>query len=133
LFIKNRKLHYVYNFLGIKPEQKFVSGELAQGKHTLGVEFIRERAGEHGESHGKTTLYVDQEVVAQGDMKTQFGKFTLSGDGLCIGRDSGDAVSEEYTTPGAFKNGQIFGVAVTVEKTQYLDLEKLAAAAMAVD
>ena len=25
LFIKNRKLYYVYNFLGIKPEQKFVS------------------------------------------------------------------------------------------------------------
>src|SRR5262245_60885542 len=25
LFVKDRKLHYVYNFLGIKPEQHFVS------------------------------------------------------------------------------------------------------------
>ena len=25
LFIKGKKLHYVYNFLGIKPEQHFVS------------------------------------------------------------------------------------------------------------
>ena len=25
LFIKDHKLYYVYNFLGIKPEQKFVS------------------------------------------------------------------------------------------------------------
>jgi len=66
-------------------------------------------------------------------MKTQLGKFTLSGDGLCIGRDSGDAVSEEYASPGEFKNGTIFGVGVSVEKEQYLDLEKLAAAAMAVD
>ena len=133
LFIKDGKLHYVYNFLGIKPEQKFISGKLAPGKHTLGMEFIREGQGEYGESLGKTTLYVDSEAVDDGDMKTQLGKFTLSGDGLCIGRDSGDAVSEEYSSPGEFRNGRIFGVAVTVEETQYLDLEKLAAAAMAVD
>ena len=36
LFIKDKKLHYVYNFLGIKPEQKFVSPELKPGKYTLG-------------------------------------------------------------------------------------------------
>ena len=133
LFIKNRKLHYVYNFLGIKPEQKFVSGELRPGKYTLGMEFIREKAGKHGESLGKATLYVNENIVAQGDMRTQLGKFTLAGDGLCIGRDSGDAVSEDYQTPGEFKGGTILGVGVTVEKGQYLDLEKLAHAALAVD
>jgi arylsulfatase len=133
LFIKNKKLHYVYNFLGIKPEQKFVSDELKPGKYTFGMEFIREKAGKNGESLGKTTLYVNEKIVAQGDMKTQFGKFTLAGDGLCIGRDSGDAVSEDYKTPGEFKGGTILGVGVTVEKKQYLDLEKLAHAALAVD
>ena len=46
LFIKDKKLYYVYNFLGIKPEQQFVSGELKPGKYTLGMEFIRE---EHGQ------------------------------------------------------------------------------------
>jgi arylsulfatase len=131
LFIKDKKLHYVYNFLGIKPEQKFVSHGLKPGKYTLGVEFIREKAGKYGESLGKTTLYVNEKVVAQGDMKTQPGKFTLSGDGLCIGRDSGDAVSEDYKSPGEFKGGTILLVGVTVEKKQYLDLEKLAAAALA--
>lgn len=133
LFIKDGKLHYVYNFLGIKPEQTFISDKLAPGKYTLGMEFIREKAGEYGESLGKTTLYVNEEAVDSGDMKTQLGKFTLSGDGLCIGRDSGDAVSEGYLSPGTFKNGTIFGVGVSVEKDQYIDLEKLAAAAMAVD
>jgi len=134
LFIKNKKLYYVYNFLGIKPEQKFVSDiDLKPGKYTLGMEFIREKSGEHGESLGKTTLYVNEQIVAQGDMRTQAGKFTLSGDGLCIGRDSGDAVSAEYKSPGTFKGGTILFVGVTVEKGQYLDLEKLAAAAFAVD
>jgi arylsulfatase len=57
-------------------------------------------------------------------MRTQPGKFTLSGDGLCVGYDSGDAVSKEYKTPGEFKGGKILGVGVSVEKKQYLDLEK---------
>jgi len=133
LFIRERKLHYVYNFLGIKPEQHFESPVLAPGKYALGMEFIRESAGPHQESLGKTRLYVNDKVVAEGPMRTQPGFFTLAGDGLCIGRDSGDAVSELYQSPGEFKGGVIFLVGVTTEKEQYLDLEKLAMAAFAVD
>ena len=88
------------------------------------MEFIRESAGKNGESLGKAKLYVNDKVVAEGPMKTQAGKFTLSGDGLCVGYDSGDAVSQEYKTPGTFKGGTIFFVGVTVEKTQYSDLEQ---------
>ena len=50
-------------------------------------------------------------------MRTQAGKFTLCGDGLCVGRDSGDAVSKEYKAGFAFKGGTIQGVAVTVATT----------------
>jgi len=67
---------------------------------------------------------VNDAVVAQGPLKTQPGKFTLSGDGLCVGYDSGDAVSQEYKTPGRFHGGTIFLVGVTVEKDQYFDLER---------
>jgi arylsulfatase A-like enzyme len=124
LFLKGRKLHYVYNFLGIKPEQHFVSPVLKPGKYTLGMEFIREGKGQYGESLGKTKLYVNENVVAEGPMKAQIGKFTLAGDGLCVGYDSGDAVSQEYASPGEFHGGTILGVGVTVEKIQYVDLEK---------
>jgi arylsulfatase len=124
LFLKDRKLHYVYNFLGIKPEQHFVSNvTLGSGKHTVGMEFTRDKSGPAGEAIGATKLYVDDKVVAEGSMKTQPGKFTLSGDGLCIGFDSGDAVSQEYKAPGRFKGGTILGVAVTTEKGQYTDLQ----------
>jgi hypothetical protein len=133
LFIKNQKLYYVYNFLGIKPEQQFVSPALEPGKYTFGMEFTREGAGKYHESIGKTKLYVNDVVVAEGPMRAQVGKFTLCGDGLSIGRDSGDAVSQEYKPPGKFQGGTILFVGVTVEKEQYLDLEKLAAAAFAVD
>jgi arylsulfatase len=57
-------------------------------------------------------------------MKTQPGKFTLAGDGLCIGYDSGDAVTEQYKTPGKFQGGTIQFVEVAVDKSQYLELEK---------
>ncbi|HTT22769.1 MAG TPA: hypothetical protein VMG82_27820 [Candidatus Sulfotelmatobacter sp.] len=97
------------------------------------MEFTREGGGKYHESQGTTKLYVNDKVVAQGPMRTQPGKFTLSGDGLCIGRDSGDAVSQEYEAPGTFTGGTIQVVGVTVEKAQYLDLEKLAAAALALD
>jgi arylsulfatase A-like enzyme len=133
LFIKDRKLYYVYNFLGIKPEQQFISQELKPGKYSLGMEFIRESTGKYHESIGKTKLYVNDKVVAEGSMRTQAGKFTLSGDGLCIGHDSGDNVSQEYKAPGVFTGGKILGVGVNVGKEQYIDLEQKAAAALAVE
>lgn len=124
LFIKDKKLYYVYNFLGIKPEQVFVSNTtLKPGKYTLGMEFIRESAGEYGESLGNTKLYINEDVVAEGPMRTQPAKFTLSGDGLCVGYDSGDNVSNLYESPGEFEGGVIQGVGVTVEGTPYIDLE----------
>jgi arylsulfatase len=129
LFIKDRKLHYVYNFLGIAPEQEFVSPELKPGKYTFGMEFKREKAGPHHESIGSMKLYVNDKVVAEGPMKTQPGKFSLGGDGLCVGWDSGDAVSRAYKVPGKFGGGRIIFVAVTVDKTQYLDIVKEAQAA----
>jgi arylsulfatase A-like enzyme len=133
LFLKDKKLHYVYNFLGISPEQDFVSPPLKPGKYVLGMEFTRESAGAHHESIGKTKLYVNDKVVAEGPMKTQAGKFTLSGDGLCVGYDSGDAVSKLYKTPGKFHGGKILGVAVTTEKAEYADLEKEAQRAFSRD
>jgi arylsulfatase len=129
LFVKDNRLHYVYNFLGIKPEQEFVSPPLAPGKRSVGMEFKRERAGEYGESLGTTVLYVDGKEVAKGPMRAQIGKFTLSGDGLCVGYDSGDNVSQQYKNPGTFTGGEIRGVAFDVSDKAYVDLQRDADAA----
>ena len=132
LFIKDGKLHYVYNFLGLSPEQDFVSPTLAPGKYTFGVEFTREKAGPYHESVGTTKLYVNDKVVAEGPMRTQTGKFGLGG-GQRVGYQTGDPVSRQCTTPGKFQGGVIQGVGITVEKTAYADLEQEAAAALARD
>ena len=75
LFIKDHRLHYGYNFLGIPPEQH-LAGEavLSPGKHILGVDFAKQSVGEHGESHGVATLYIDDEAVATQEIRTQTGR-----------------------------------------------------------
>ena len=133
LFITGGRLHYVYNFLGIKPEQDFVSPPLTPGKHSLGMEFKREKAGEYGESLGTTVLYVDGKEVASGPMRAQIGKFTLAGDGLCVGYDSGDNVSEQYQNPGTFSGGTISSVAFDVSADAYVNLQRDAEADFATD
>ena len=131
LFLKDRRLWYVYNFLGVPPEQQLRSEPIQPGKHVLGMEFAKERTGDHGEAIGTTTLYVDEQAVASGPMRTQAAQFTLCGDGLCVGRDSADAVSKEYTSPARFTGGRILQVEVNVGDDQYVDLERHAAAMMA--
>jgi len=123
LFLKDGRLTYVYNFLGIPPEQTFTSEALTPGAHALGMEFIRESAGEHGESIGTCKLYVDDQVAAEGPMRAQVGKFTLCGDGLCVGFDSADTVSRQYTNPFPFTGGKLLGVGIDVSGEQYLDME----------
>jgi arylsulfatase A-like enzyme len=127
LFIKDKKLYYVYNFLGIKPEQQLMSAELKPGKYTVGMEFTREKAGEHKESVGTAKLYINDAVVASGPMRSQVGKFTLVGDGLCVGYDSGDPVSDQYKSPGTLKGGVVHFVTISTDKSGYEDLEKSAA------
>ena len=66
-------------------------------------------------------------------MRAQVGKFTLSGDGLCVGFDSGDNVSEQYKNPGTFTGGTILGVGIDISEQAYIDLDKEAAGAMSRD
>ncbi|MFI1461914.1 sulfatase-like hydrolase/transferase [Nocardia carnea] len=132
LFILEGRLYYVYNFLGIQPEQVLVSPEpLPAGPLTVGFEFTREGTGEYGESLGVGRLHIGEQVVAENRIRTQAGPFTLAGDGLCVGYDSGDAVSRLYRSPFRFTGGELLGAAVDVSARQYRDLEREAAAAFA--
>jgi len=117
LFIKNKRLYYVYNFLGT--EQTFaLPEELTPGDYTFLVEFTKsedknESPGPNGESVGKTRLSVIGGSFVEDKMQAQVGKFTLCGDGLCVGYDSADAVSEQYKGTNPFRGGTINEVTIT--------------------
>ena len=66
-------------------------------------------------------------------MRAQIGKFTLAGDGLCVGYDSGDNVSAQYKNPGKFTGGTIQSVAFDVSDKAYVDLNRDAEADFATD
>jgi hypothetical protein len=100
LYVLEGQLTYVYNFLGIPPEQRVAAAAPDAGRHIVGVEFTKERMGEHHEPIGTVKLFVDDEVVAQDEIRTIASRYSLCGEGLCIGYDGGDAVSSEYT-PGS--------------------------------
>jgi hypothetical protein len=125
--------HSVYNFLGIPPEQSLVSEAPTSGTHVVGVEFTKERAGEYHEPHGPMKLYVDDQVVAEDEMRTILSRYSLCGEGLCIGYDGGHAVSSEYKPKFEFTGGRIVKVVFDVADDAYIDVERELAAAMARD
>jgi arylsulfatase len=133
LFVKGGKLFYVYNFLGIPPEQRLVCDAPKLGKHVVGVEFVKEKVTEHLEALGQMTLYVDEEVAAQAAVRIQTGRYALCGEGLCIAYDGGDAVSSEYKPPFAFTGGRVIKVIYDIADDVYIDIERKLAAAMARD
>jgi hypothetical protein len=98
---------------------------IPSGSHVLTAEF--QKTGDDPETHsaiGTLTLYVDTQAVASAEITTQPGTFSLAGDGLCIGRDSGSAVTGDYTTPFDFVGGTIERVIVDVSGDRYVDHEK---------
>ena len=131
LFVKNGRLHYVYNWLG-EVEQELVSTtEVPTGDVVLGVSFEKASNDAQGSSLGTATLHIGDEAAGSLDIKTQPGKFMLGGEGLNIGRDAGGPVSTKlYESPFAFTGGIIHEVAVDVSGDPYVDLELEAAAMM---
>ena len=89
LFLKDGRLYYVYNFLGIPPEQQLLLRRAGTGPlRARRWSSPRRASASTARRTGTTRLYIDDNAVAEGTMRTQLGYFTLCGDGLCVGRDS---------------------------------------------
>lgn len=70
----------------------------------------------HGSRFGGHARYI----------KTQPGKFMIAGWGLCVGRDTGESISDDYPgePPWAFTGGTLKRVAVDVSGQPFVDLER---------
>ncbi len=121
LFAKDGKLNFVYNFLGIPPEQMLSFAMPAPGKHIVGVEFTKEKVGT-GEILGTMKFYLDDKMMAQAPMRTEFHRYSLGGEGLCVGYDSSDPVSKQYSYRFPFTGGEIHKVVYDVADDAYTDV-----------
>ena len=79
------------------------------------------------------TMLYDDKIVAEGPMRAQIGPFSLTGEGLSVGRDTADPVSGQYEVPFEFTGGEIERVVFNVSGEEYKDMERELAAAMARD
>jgi len=122
LYIKDRKLKYVYNFVG-DTEQIIESAEpLPTGHVTVSASF--EREGDSMPAAGTLTLHAGDKEVGRGRIKTQPGKFSIAGEGLNIGKDGAEPVTDDYPgeAPWPFTGGTVHRAAVDVSGEPFVDL-----------
>ncbi|MGV9666333.1 arylsulfatase [Nocardia niigatensis] len=135
LFVQDGHLCYIYNFLG-EEEQMIVSDRTVPlGDHILGVRYERHGTrSDHFTPTGEAVLYIDEKVVGSlDDMRIQPTVFSGVGEGVRVGRDSGQSVSARYRSPFPFTGGVMHQVIEDVSGKPYLDLELAAAAAFSRD
>ncbi|MDO3401473.1 arylsulfatase [Mycolicibacterium neoaurum] len=135
LFVQNGHLEYVYNFMGEDEQRVTARTPIPLGSHVFGVRY--ERTGTVEGSHtpvGQVSLYIDDSIVGQADgVRTHPGSFGLSGGGIKVGSNTGQAVSGAYSAPFAFTGGTIAKAVVDISGTPYLDAERELARAFARD
>jgi arylsulfatase len=134
LYVKDNRLHYVYNFVGMLEQKVDATEDLPTGEDLiLSASFDKDGEDPPGVSTGVLSLYHGDRKVGEGRIKNQPGYFELAGEGLCIGRDSGAAVTDDYPgeRPYRFTGGTIKRAAIDVSGQPYLDLERQAEAMLA--
>jgi arylsulfatase len=134
LYVKDSRLHYNYNFVGSLDQRVVATQDIPVGENVvLSASFDKDGEDPPGTATGILSLYYGDQKVGESRIRTQAGKFSLGGEGLCIGRDSGEAVTDDYpgTAPWRFAGGTIKRVMVNVSGKPYVDLEREAVAMMA--
>jgi arylsulfatase A-like enzyme len=131
LYIKDNRLHYGNNFVGLGEQKVDATEDLPTGENLLlSASFVKDGEDPPHVSTGVLSLYYGDKLVGEGRIRTQPGKFSIAGEGLTVGRDGGEAVSPDYpgTRPWAFTGGTLHRVAVDVSGEPYVDLEREAQA-----
>jgi arylsulfatase len=133
LYAKDGKLKYVYNWVGMFEQIVESTEGIPTGHVVLSASFDRE--GDTMPAEGTLTLYFGDRQVGQGRIKTQPGKFSIAGEGLNVGKDTAEPVSDDYpgSSPWPFTGGTILRAAVDVSGTPFVDLAEEARMAFARD
>jgi hypothetical protein len=129
LYIKDRKLKYVYNFVGIDEQIVESTVEVPTGHVVLSASFERDVTSMPAE--GTLTLHIRDEAVGEGRIRTQPGKFALGGEGLNVGKEGAEPVTDDYpgSYPWAFVGGTVHQAVIDVSGEAFVDLAAEAKAA----
>jgi len=133
LYIKDGKLKYVYNFVGLQEQIVESTETIGVGHAVFSATFARE--GDSMPAQGTLTLHVGDRQIGEGRIKTQPGKFSIAGEGLNIGKDSAEPVTDDYAgeRPWEFTGGTIAKAIIDVSGQPFVDLAEEARMAFARD
>ena len=126
-----RDRHYVNSFVGIFEQRIVATEDVPTGENViLAATFEKDGEDPPGVATGILSLFYGEKKVGEGRIKTQPGEFAIAGEGLCVGRDGGAPVTDDYPgeSPYRFTGGVIKQVRVNVSGAPYLDLEREAMA-----
>ncbi|WNM63588.1 arylsulfatase [Candidatus Nitrospira neomarina] len=123
LYVKDGKPTYTYNFLGLQRFTVAAPHTLEPGKVTIRYEFVYEGPG-MGKG-GVGTIFVNDQKVAEGNIKhTQCCVFSAD-EGADVGLDEGTPVIENYGIPAPYRfNGTIKQVTIDLQDMKAADRHK---------
>jgi arylsulfatase len=126
LYVKDNRLVYVSNFVGIVEQKIVASEDVPIGEKLILAASFEKDAVEADHTSGILSLYQNDRLVGQAKIKTQLGAFAIAGAPLYVGRHNGEPVTDDYPgqPPYAFTGGTIDRVAVDVSGEPYVDLER---------
>jgi arylsulfatase len=115
-FVKDKKLCYVHNYVGVEEFGIVSDVDVPQGKAELRFEF--EPTGQPDPAHGKGSpgrgqLYIDGKLVGQAEFPVTVPLLLSLGEGLTCGQDAASQVTSRYEVPFAF-SGKLNRVTVDV-------------------
>ena len=126
LYVKDDRLHYVNNFVGAEEQMIVATENLPTGEELILSASFDKEGNEPTCAIGTLTLYHADKKVGEGKIKTQLGAFAVAGAPLFVGRQAGEAVTDDYPgeSPYTFSGGTLRQVVVNVSGEPYLDLER---------
>ena len=118
LFIQDKHLKYVHNYVGLQEYEVSSDSELPTGRLHLGLEFHK-----NGENQGNASLFINEQKVGEGRIpKTCPNSYSLAGEGLAVGRDVGVEVSKSYKSPFKF-TGNLKKVIIDIDGDGEVDAQ----------
>jgi arylsulfatase len=112
LYVKNGKLKYCYNLLGINYFYAESKDSLPPGQHQVRMEFAY--AGGGLGKGGTVSLYVDGKKVGEGKVASTAAMVFSADDGCDVGQDTGAPVSPDYGPRGNEFTGHVKGVQIAI-------------------
>jgi arylsulfatase A-like enzyme len=130
LYVKDDRLHYVNNFVGLFEQKIDATEDLPIGDNLILAASFEKDGEDNHVATGTLTLFYGDREVGSARIRTQPGKFSIAGEGLTVGRDTGAPVTGDYpgVAPWPFSGGTLQRLRVDVSGEPYIDLEREAQA-----